>query len=789
MVTKTIKKKIINVVLLTIFVSGFLSLVIVAYFSYKNMLLEKKTNLASLVDEQADKIEVYFKESQDASRHLASLEEIVSWVDNPSEEKRIDTFTLLNNLNIAKRYSVVYIMNASGTVTISTDNSLVGNNYGFRDYFKQAINDREYLEMAIGVTTKYPGYYFSSPIKNKNREVVGVVVMKMDTDFLHGVLKENNLMKTGKIMFVDHHGVVLYSNISDRIYKSLGQLDGVTLQRIKETKTFPGVEIVPLQYDLALDSILSNKNKVEVIEINDAEEGEEELLTIAPISGAQFFLVTETDFDEIFSQAINLSILLGLFILLFVLVSIFLISVFISKTLNPLSHLKSMAEKLGQGVYVSENPIKSDDDVEELGDTFITMSKRLKSYYKNLESKVQERTIELEKKNKSLGDAKKATLNVLEDVEEEKNKTFSLLKDLEKFKLALDNASDHIVITDSEGVVLYGNKGVPRITGYTLEESLGKKAGVLWQEPMEQAYYKKLWKTIKNDKKTFESDIKNKRKNGEEYEAHITISPVLNNKNEVEFFVGIERDITHEKEVDRAKTEFVSLASHQLRTPLSSINWYAEMLLAGDGGKLNEEQISFVNEIYTANQRMVELVNSLLNVSRLELGTFAVEPLPTDIIKIAQEVLSELKPVIISKKLKLVFDYDKNIPIISADPKLIRIVFQNLLSNSVKYTPEKGEVKLLLSQDKKNLLVQVIDSGYGIPKNQQDKIFSKLFRADNVREKDTEGTGLGLYIIKSIVDHAGGKISFESEEDKGTSFFVSLPLNGMKKKVGNKSLE
>lgn len=789
MAIKTIKRKIINIVLLTIFLSGALSMAVVAYFSYKNMLSEKKNNLANLADEQSNKIGVYFKESQDASRHLAGLADVISWAEDQKEEKRKETFSLLNNLNISKRYSVIYIMNASGTVTISTDKGLIGNNYGFRDYFKQAVRGREYLEMAIGVTTKYPGYYFSSPIKNENNDIIGVVVLKMDTDFLHGVLKENNLGKTGKIMFTDHNGVVLYSSIPERIYKSLGQLDEKTLEKLKENKTFPGIQIKPLQYGKALESILVNTNKVEVIEINDVEENEEELLTIAPVSGAQFFLVIETDFDEIFDQAINLSILLGLFILFFILVSSFSLSVFITKNLEPLKQLKFMAEKLGQGVYVSENNIKSNDDAEELGDIFIKMSKRLKSYYENLENKVKERTVELEVKNQSLADAKKATLNVLDDVEEEKNKTISLLRELEKFKLALDNASDHIVITDAEGIVLYGNKGVEVVTGYSLDEAMGKKAGILWRLPMPQSYYKKLWKTIKIDKKNFEGDIKNKRKNGEEYSAHISISPVLNDKNEVEFFVGIERDVTHEKEVDRAKTEFVSLASHQLRTPLSSINWYSEMLLAGDGGRLNEEQASFVKEIYTGNQRMVELVNSLLNVSRLELGTFAVEPVPTNVIKIAQEVLSELKPGISSKKLKLVFDYDKNIPIISADPKLIRIVFQNLLSNSVKYTPDKGSVKLLLTQDKKNLLVRVADSGYGIPKDQQDKIFSKLFRADNVREKDTEGTGLGLYIIKSIVDHAGGKISFESEEDKGTSFFLSLPLNGMKKKVGNKPLE
>lgn len=185
---------------------------------------------------------------------------------------------------------------------------------------------------------------------------------------------------------------------------------------------------------------------------------------------------------------------------------------------------------------------------------------------------------------------------------------------------------------------------------------------------------------------------------------------------------------------------------------------------------------------------MVELVNALLNVSRLELGTFVVEPEPTDIVEVAKACAKEFKLQISEKKLVLQEKYDPDIPSISADPKLLNIVFGNLLSNAVKYNPDGGSIKLSISKANGRLSIVVADTGYGIPKNQQDKIFSKLFRADNVREKDTEGTGLGLYIVKSIIDHSGGKIWFESKENKGTTFYVTLPLAGMKKKEGTKAL-
>lgn len=268
----------------------------------------------------------------------------------------------------------------------------------------------------------------------------------------------------------------------------------------------------------------------------------------------------------------------------------------------------------------------------------------------------------------------------------------------------------------------------------------------------------------------------------------IFINPVLDEQKNVIGGVIIFRDLTGEKELEKMRMDFLALASHQLRTPLSTVSWYTEMLLAGDAGRLNEEQKKYFHEVYLANQRMAALVNALLNVSRLESGTFVVEPELTDVIKLIENVTDEQKPQIDEKKLILSALFKKNTPLIQVDPKLLYMVVQNLLSNAIKYTPEGGSIKLSMSSVKGQLSIVIADTGYGIPKHQQDKIFSKFFRADNVREKDTDGTGLGLYIVKSIIDHSGGKIWFESEENKGTTFFVTLPLEGMKKKEGTRAL-
>ena len=397
------------------------------------------------------------------------------------------------------------------------------------------------------------------------------------------------------------------------------------------------------------------------------------------------------------------------------------------------------------------------------------------------------------KQNEELEKTKRVMLNVLEDVQEERSRAESLAFDLEKFKIALDGTSDHVVITDSNGIALYANAGLERITGFSPEEVLGKKVGTkeLWGGKMSPEFYEDLWRTIKIEKKPFVGEITNKRKDGTPYQALSSISPIMNKHGVLEFFIGIERDITKEKEIDSAKTEFVSLASHQLRTPLSAINWYTEMLLSEDAGAITDMQREYLGEVSRGSRRMVELVNALLNVSRIELGTFAVQPEPTDVVELARDVINELKSKILEKKLHIEEAYVENLPKMMVDPKLTRIVFQNLLTNAVKYTPEEGRisVSIAMSVDETMFTIAVSDTGYGIPKEDQSRIFTKLFRASNIREKETDGTGLGLYIIKSIVEHSGGTVTFESEEGKGTTFTLTLPVSGMRPQEGNKQIE
>ncbi len=219
------------------------------------------------------------------------------------------------------------------------------------------------------------------------------------------------------------------------------------------------------------------------------------------------------------------------------------------------------------------------------------------------------------------------------------------------------------------------------------------------------------------------------------------------------------------------------------------------MMLSGDKGKLNDDQKEYVQEASMASRRMVSLVNSLLNVSRIEMGTFSIQPESIDIAAVIKPCIKEAEHKILEKGLTLNEEYEPTVPKVMADPKLLGIVIQNLLENAINYTPNEGKIKVSLKKRENDILITVEDTGIGIPENQKSKIFTKLFRADNAREKEANGNGLGLYMTKAIVDNSGGRIWFESPaspaklgEPVGTAFYVAIPISGMKAKEGTKSL-
>lgn len=230
------------------------------------------------------------------------------------------------------------------------------------------------------------------------------------------------------------------------------------------------------------------------------------------------------------------------------------------------------------------------------------------------------------------------------------------------------------------------------------------------------------------------------------------------------------------KEVDQAKTEFISIAAHQLRTPLSSIKWILKMMIDQDFGPLSVKQLDFANKAYASNEIMIQLVGDLLDISRLDEGRFVFAFAESDLGVSLQEVVESFVEPAKRKNIDLIYHAIKSPLKMFFDPVRLKMAFFNLIDNAIHYTHEGGTVEISVKIDREHVVVAVKDTGVGIPLAQQQRIFTKFFRGDNVIRMQTDGTGLGLYLAKNIVEKHGGKIWFESQEKKGTVFYVSLPF-------------
>jgi len=232
------------------------------------------------------------------------------------------------------------------------------------------------------------------------------------------------------------------------------------------------------------------------------------------------------------------------------------------------------------------------------------------------------------------------------------------------------------------------------------------------------------------------------------------------------------------RKLDDVKSGFISVVAHQLRTPLSGIKWTLNLLISGDMGALSTEQKTFLMKAYESNDRMISLVNDMLGADRIESGKVRYIFQPVQLTDVIDNVLFELLPQAKAKGLTIRYEPKPvNLPKVKADPEKLRAVFQNLLENSVKYSRAGGTIDIgIVPVEHDEIRVSIKDDGIGIPKEQQKNIFERFFRAQNAIKMETDGSGLGLFIVKSIIERHGGHISFESTEGHGVTFHFTLPL-------------
>jgi len=265
-------------------------------------------------------------------------------------------------------------------------------------------------------------------------------------------------------------------------------------------------------------------------------------------------------------------------------------------------------------------------------------------------------------------------------------------------------------------------------------------------------------------------------KDASELPVKSSASPLKNVTGEIIGALIVFRDVTKERKMRHLESEFTSLVTHEIKSPVAVINGYLGMLAEGTEDKLTRKQKKFINEARTASNRLSQLIRELLDISRIERGGTKIEPVLINPLDLVEQILTkEMLQLFKQKKQKFIFKKPDGLPKVEVDPNFIIVPIQNILSNASKYTPEMGRIELRIYQGFRGIIFRITDSGMGIPKEEQNRVFERFFRASNTTRLE-KGTGLGLYLAKLMIELSDGKIWFKSEENKGTTFFCALPI-------------
>jgi len=426
-----------------------------------------------------------------------------------------------------------------------------------------------------------------------------------------------------------------------------------------------------------------------------------------------------------------------------------------------------------------ENIIKEPSGINEKREKELKELDRIAKLLVRRDLEFTEMREKREKELEELKESRKALMNILEDVEASRKALMNMLEDFEearrkaeeekeKTQLIIVNFADGILVFDKEGKISLINPQAEVFFAVKAKDLIGRPVLELSAFPTFEPLIGLLGAEIKS---VFRKELSIR----EHLTLEVSAIPMMSGKEEFGTLV-ILHDMTREKTIERMKTEFVSLSAHQLRTPLSAIKWTFRMLLDGDLGKITKEQRDFIEKTYRANERMINLINDLLDVTRIEEGRYLYKPVLTDFEPVVQFAVNSYREEAGKKNIKLEFKKPKKkLPKIILDVEKMKLTIQNLLDNAVKYTPAGGRVIVSLKLGKKEIEFSIKDTGVGISKEQQERVFTKFFRGANIMRMETEGTGLGLFIAKNIIEAHGGKIWFESKEGKGTTFYFTLP--------------
>ncbi len=372
----------------------------------------------------------------------------------------------------------------------------------------------------------------------------------------------------------------------------------------------------------------------------------------------------------------------------------------------------------------------------------------------------------------------KAELFAIRNIESRKKTEEVFWKQEERFRAVAENTPDIIARFDEEGRYVYVNKAAEELYGIPEKEFFWKTDEDLGiNKERSEAFHDAIRYVFQNhEKKTFYSED---TINGERRYFYTILVPEFLEDGTMNSALSITRDITEIREIDEVKSEFISTATHQLRSPLSAINWCTLSLLREEAGEVNEEQKDYLEQIEGATKNLIKITDAFLNTTMLDLEMFVFNPKRVDVVETTEKVKKEFEEMAKKKEIDFSADYDDFSSFIKIDPRVLKMILRGLISNALEYTPERGSVDLLVrKKDKDRVVIEVSDDGCGVPPESKEKIFSKFYRTKEARKQKAYGTGLDLYLIKSLLDKVSGSIELDSPNPrygKGAVFYVEFP--------------
>ena len=702
-----------------------------------------------------------FKEAITLSQNSIISSPDISIQEKEEEIKKIVT--------ISGVFRNIALLDSFGGVIISTSPEFY-EKWQSNFWFLKAKKEKKIVMSDIYAYLDFtnPALNFFIPILDKNNEPYLFVVAQLNLGKLLELISSVKIGERGQAILINSRGEILASPYKSLLFDKISPNYPLKESEIKKegrvTFTFLGEEVV------GFFRVLDQFQKY---------------------PGYSWHLILIQPKEEVLGLTKTIRNQTGI-ILLVISLSTILISYFLSRYItNPLLKLDLAAKEIAKGNFQVQVKVQTGDEFETLASTFNEMARELLKFYtsleetkRNLELQVKAKTAQLEALNRSLKseverqtqelrtkiqeleNSRVALLNILEDVDLERKKAE---EEREKTLAIITNFADGLLVFDKERRLSLINPQAETFLEIRANEVIGKPTKELASLSSFEPLIKLLGIEVRS---IFRKELSLR----ENLILEVTSIPIIREEEKIGNLV-ILHDVTREKMIERIKTEFVSVAAHQLRTPLSAIKWTLKMLLDGDVGELTPEQKDFLEKSYKSNERMIMLINDLLNVTRIEEGRYLYNPVLVEFEPIVESLLNSYEGEIKRKNLELKFQRPKEkLPQVMLDTEKIKLALQNLIENAIKYTLPGGKISITLKRVKDSIEFSIKDTGVGIPKDQQHRVFTKFFRAANAMKLETEGSGLGLFITKNIIEAHGGKIWFESEEGKGTTFYFTLPI-------------